>query len=316
MVSGLLGGSAWYVLTLTPTGADFGKLSVAAVVTRKFTLNRSDTLRTVLSLEGPNAAEFVVAVGSVSPGVRSGPGPGEADTVYGCWNSSVQSARVTTCGVSVDLRPASVGVKTATLVATDAHGQKVTAALRGEATAPACQPVLVPCNWTISYIGSIHIHEVDSTINSDRTARYETNVDIDIDRGKVTCQGTRREFEQTLVDGKPVDELNFNGKIYGIGMAAIEFEPDANGKMTYTLTYACATPAGMRESKSLRFGTSETDNVLQEPAQWNDSRMIGEPQPATAQGMTPIIGKNVSTTWDPANKEGGYIKADWQLKMP
>ena len=294
---------------IAPTSADFGKLSVGASVSRSFTLTRGDTLRTIVSLGGANPTEFFIR------GPENSMHRGEADTLYGCWDERAGRS-LPTCDVNVDFRPTALGIKAATLVVTDAHGQKATAALRGEAIVPVCKPVLVPCNWAIGYTGFIHIHQVDSVSNSDRKAKYETLVDINIDRGNVTCLGTRREFEQSLVDDKPVDELTFDGKINGTGMAAIEFQPDASNKMTYVLTYACATPAGNRVSKSLRFGTSETDKVLPEPADWSNSRMIGEPQPAIAAGMAPLIGKHTSTSWDPANKEGGYIKADWELKTP
>jgi len=318
VVSALLGGWAGYALTLTPTSADFGELSVGAVVTREFKLTRSDTLRTVLSLEGPNASEFVVgSESSITRGAAGGgsPGPGESDTLLACSNTAY-GAPYTTCDVRVDLRPATLGIKTATLVVTDAHGQRVTAALHGKAIVPECKPVLVPCNWAIGYMGTITIHEVDSTVNSDRNARYETTLDVMIDQGKVTCKGQRNEFEQNLVDDKAVDEMTFVGAITGPGMAAIEFQPE-NGKMSYLLTYACATPYGQRISKSLRFGTAEVDKVEVEPADWKESRQVGDPQPALdGPGMTPLVGKSLTTSWDPANKEGSYIRANWTLRRP
>jgi len=106
------------------------------------------------------------------------------------------------------------------------------------------------------------------------------------------------------------------GRITGSGLAAIEFQPDRNGNMSYILSYACATPAGVRVSKSLRFGTSEGENVQADPADWRDTRMVGVPVFVNGQGIPLLEGTHVSTSWEPANKEGGYIKADWTLRTP
>ena len=307
VLAGLFGG--WAVaVTITPTSADYGKLSVGAVVARSFKITRSDTLRTIVSLEGPDPTEFFIR------GPEHEMHRGEADTLYGCWNEALQRS-LTACDVSVDFRPTSEGIKTATLVVTDFHGQKASATLRGEAGVPDCKPELVPCNWAISYVGGIDLHEVDSVINSDRVARHTTDLSITITQGVVKCDGHYVEFEQNLQDGKPTDEMNFKAVIRGPGLASIEFEPDQNGKMTYTLHYACATPTGTRESKSLRFNSSETETVAAEPADWRNSMIVGESEPATEQGMKLLQGKYQFSEFDPANQEGRRIKACWTLSL-
>ena len=306
-LTGLVGGWSVYTVTMTPGSADYGKASVAAVVTRSFRLTRSDTLRTVFTLEGTNPADFRV-VGAA--------GGETGDTLYDCPNDP-QGRGVTSCDVEVDFRPTAVGVKTATLVATDAHGQKATAALRGEGVVPACKFELVACNWTSSYMGTITIHSVDSTINSDTNARSETTLDVMIDQGKVTCKGTWKKYEQVIIDNKATDEESFVGSITGPGLAAIEFLPDSKGKMSYRLTYACASAEGRRENKSLQFNTSQVEDVKAEKPDWRDAILVGELQPAPdGPGMSPIVGRSLVTTWNPEIKQGTYVKASWMLRTP
>ena len=223
---------------------------------------------------------------------------------------------VVPCKVDTEFRPTSLGVKFATLVVTDHHGHRSTAALQGEGVTAQCRAVHVPCNWDISYSGTIKISQVDSVINEDRRVRYETVVDVSIILGKVQCSGQRNEIEQTVYKQVPENEMKAVLSITGPGMAAIEFQPGEDGKMTYVLTYACPTPEGKRESRSLRGGSVEVEKVESTPADWRGSQQVGVPQPATEQGMAKLEGTWSDGTWDPDNKAGTFIKATWNLRKP
>jgi hypothetical protein len=306
IITGLLGAWAWDTVTVTPNRADFGKAVVQGGGMHRFVVAMGDTMPAIISIEGPDSPEFGTDL----------TGRGGVDTLFACSDDNALTFIQVDCKLDVFFQPMTLGVKTATLVVVDHHGHRATAALRGEAVRADCLPILVPCNWIVSYSGNIKFNQVDSVINETMKSRTETNVDVQIALGLVQCKGHRNEIEQTSYNGVPEGERKGVFSISGPGMAAIEFQPDEAGKMTYVLTIACPTYEGKRESRSLRGGEVDVLKVKAEPVDWRNSQMVGTPNPATEQGMPSLVGSWTDGEWDPENKAGTRWTASWNLRKP
>lgn len=291
-----LGGAA-LAITIQPSSHDFGPTLVPnGVALAQFTLTGTPGDSMYLSITGPDAAVFSLA----------------GESAVFCLDADYRPTA--SCPIDMDFRPTTVGPKTATLVVTNRRGQRATASLRGEGvSAVGCRPVLVPCNYANLYSGSIQIFSVDSVSAEDHVVRFETDINLAVVNGVVTCTGTRRESEKIGYRGKFNSEMAGSGPIAGSGMLAVEFQRE-EGKPVYVLTYACPEPRMTRTSTDLNYGTSTSETFPGAPADWRNSERLADPQPSTGAGMTPLTGGFTSTRRDPANSAGGTTKSMWELR--
>lgn len=299
-------------ITITPTQHDFGKTAVGGVAQGQFTLTSTVNDSLTVWLTGANPNQFLVedyanGVGPNTPQLTN------AGNYKLCENQGMQYA---SCKFDITFRPNRVGVMNAILEVTNRAGMRTRVPLRGEGVKPDCVQQLVFCNYVTLYTGSIQVRIIDSTSTNERKARFEEDFTIQVNSGVVTCTGMRLEFEQNIHNNTPENEIKGQGPIAGSGMLAVEFDLNSQGKFEYVLTYACPTPTMTKTSTDYKSGNSETETFPGGPADWNSSQRLTDPKPATAQGMTPLVGKHTNTSWDRANQQGYIMMSTWDLKHP
>jgi hypothetical protein len=286
-------------LTVTPAQHDFGKAGINGVVDELFHITSvpGDTFQ--ISLTGRDPVDFRLT--NTSP--------------FTCTTQSGSTRPA--CDILIGFRPKSLGIKTASFVVINKAGQRATATLTGEGVKADCVQVHVHCNYVHIYTGTIQIQIVDTVMQQDHVVRYATDINMNVaPDGVVTCSGSRSENEKLGYKGVFHTELKANGPIAGTGMLAVEYQQDQAGKWTYVLTYACPTPRFTRTSTDLRSGNSETENVPSNPADWRESERLADPQSINTGPPLPLLkGQHTNTRWDRDNQEGGYTKANWDLKL-
>jgi hypothetical protein len=119
------------------------------------------------------------------------------------------------CTTTVEFRPQSIGPKSATLVVTDNHGNRATAALKGMGVAALCKVTIVPCNYAHHYSGVVS------------WAGGNDQVNVDVVRGMASCNSS-------ITDG--------GGPTTGPGLIAVELDQSKEGRVSstwYRITVAC-----------------------------------------------------------------------------
>lgn len=299
-------------ITVTPAQHDFGKTAVGGVALGQFTLTSTVNDSLTVWLTGANPNQFLVEDHAMAAGPNT-PQLLDAGNYKLCEN---QGTHYASCKFDITFRPNRVGVMTAILEVTNKAGMRTRVPLRGEGVKPDCVQQLVHCNYVGLYTGSIQIRIIDSTSTNERKARFEDDFTIQVNNGVVTCTGMRLEFEQNIYNSTPINEIKGQGPIAGSGMLAVEFELNSQGKFEYVLTYACPTPTMTKTSTDYKSGNSETETFPGQPADWRNSQSLADPQPATAQAMTPLVGRHTNTSWDRANQQGYIMMSMWDLKHP
>lgn len=114
----VLAGTGMVVITVTPASHDFGQTLVGTSRAMQFTASSTVGDSMVVGITGPQAAAF------------------SADKSFlKC--ADPQGIPTLSCALVVTFSPASVGIKTATLVVTNGTGQRASVPLQGEGVAPA-----------------------------------------------------------------------------------------------------------------------------------------------------------------------------------
>jgi hypothetical protein len=196
----------------------------------------------------------------------------------------------------VDFRPTTTGRKAATLLVTDNHGQRVTAALTGEGvTGVGCRMQVVYCNYAHLYSGTFIW---TSTLAAPGSQDGE-HVQVDVANGVATCNGSASSSEQGNTR---------TGAITGSGLIAIEFERDDAYRPVYRITVACPTPAWPA-------GENGEPATPSRPAELGHNEQKSYDQPASGPpGMT-LRGSysNPAPETDALNGVTGTVSVSWEL---
>ena len=266
-------------LTLTPASHDFGQASINALVNKEFAVAGAAAGDSVyLTITGPDMAHFEEMDFWCKVGPSGSP-----------------------CRFSVTFRPLDVGRRAATLAARDGHGNRATAALRGEGMLAACKFSVVSCNYADLYSGWFS------------WSGTEISVTVNVIRGEAACTGSDGGNGRT-------------GTILGKGLIGVEFVPDPVYHLAYRIVVACPTPHWP--------ATADEPEIPSEPAELGSSyseESYKQPVPRTALAFysglertaRPARGGSVSlasypdlagtlTTPGDAGSSGGQVA--WQLR--
>ena len=218
----VIGGTTAAALTIAPASHDFGQVAVMGLKTQIFTTTlppgvTSGTL--TYAITGPDAADFL----------DSGTMP------FGPNTSCPSGPQGVACEWSVEFRPRSMGPKRATLEVTDNSGNRITAALRGEAVAALCTNRVVFCNYAHHYSGVVSWSDGNAGVN------------VDVEKGVASCNATG---ESELTSGP--------------GLVAVEFgESEDEPSPFYRITVACPTRYPPEPARPAELGHGELGSYKQ-----------------------------------------------------
>ena len=270
-------------LTITPPTHDFGKVAVNGALPDATPFQFTDSAGNAasgltLSVAGPDAGEFIMA-GNRGP------------TSVANWCSG---GRGRPCDIHVDFRPTSLGIKRATLVATDSRGNRSTAALRGEGVDAMCEMKVVFCNYAHLYSG---VFSWTSAVNGPNSQEHEA-VTVDVIRGVATCNGGATSSGNGRTR---------SGTITGPGLIAVELETDSLRRPVYRITVACPTPSWP--------ATPDEPATPSEPAELGQNEQKSYDQPM-APTTRILVGSYSHPENDPINGVTGTITVGWELCSP
>lgn len=290
LASSLILGATTLAITITPISHDYSQVPVSALASQSFrvTLPAATQAGTTLTftIAGADPNDFVSAQAGKT-----------VDPFTGC----SAGAQAITCTDSVGFRPKSLGPKQATLVVTDNHGNRATAALKGIGVAPLCTHTVVPCNYAHYFSGTFGWRSVSSGPGGSDT---ET-VDVNVVNGIALCSGGSTSSAQGRTR---------TGSINGPGLIGVEFLPDPVHTWVYRITVACPSVAWP--------ATADEPATASEPAELGRGEQSSDKQPTGGVGLTleqaiaRLARLQKSITFpgnDPANGVTGSLTISWNL---
>lgn len=277
-------------ITVQPSRHDFGEAGVNAVVVKSFRIavppGADSTADLDFTITGANPADFGV-----------NPTWDGSDTCYARGQfpgRPPQPWQAGPCNTPVYFMPKSVGIKTATLVATDTRGNRGTAVLIGKGVAAICEMKVVSCNYSHLYTGVVRWNSVLKGQRSSTTV----SVQVDVVMGRASCNGSQTDTD--------VASGSKRGNIQGDGLVAVEFEKDENDRLIYNVTVACPSPA---------WPATDFDAAIpSRRAELGDFEQQSYEQPAASVGMN-LEGSNSypAPEADPVNGVDGTVTMSWRL---
>jgi hypothetical protein len=182
---------------------------------------------------------------------------------------------------------------------------------------PQCRMEVVHCNYGALYSGTVSwsksLITQQSTPSASRLDRRVDSVRVTVSNGRATCAGTVEENRNSTGDVPTRGKLR--AAITGPALFAVEFDKDANGKLYYLVTVACASEAGTDSTFDTRTGAADGNDIISTPPALDGREMQSDKQPATAVGID-LAGRITFTHPDEDRLNGvtGTVTVRWDLK--